>query len=164
MDLGAYSLKDLILTAMKSEIESKKIYLRLAENVKNFLLRDKLKFLADEEEKHKKVFTAIFKERFPDEKLKLPDEMVVPLPEIEYEDETVPVSKVLGQAMEAEMAAHDFYNSMVPLFPDNKGTQSMLKYIAGMELGHYKILEIEKKSAAEIEDADVVWPMIHLGP
>lgn len=164
MDLSKYSLKDMILAALKSEIESKKIYLRVAEDVNNFLLKDRMKFLAEEEEKHKKIFTAIFKDRFPDDKLQLPEKSPVPLPEISYEKDRVSVSDVLAQAMIAEKAAYDFYNSMVSLFPDNKGIQSMLTYIARMELGHFKILEIEKESAESVEDADIVWPMIHLGP
>jgi rubrerythrin len=164
MDLSKYELKDLILAALKSEIESRKIYLGLSENVKNFMLADRLKFLADEEKKHKDIFTKIFKDRFPGEKMEIPRQTPVPLPEIKMEEAKVPVSEVLQRAMAAEKAAHDFYTSMVALFSPDKGMQSMLTHIARMELGHYKILELEKESAVEIEDTDVVWPMIHIGP
>jgi hypothetical protein len=33
-----------------------------------------------------------------------------------------------------------------------------------MELGHYKLLEVEKESMERFEEADVYWPMMHIGP
>ena len=39
-----------------------------------------------------------------------------------------------------------------------------LKYFSDMELGHYKLLEVEKESMERFEEADVYWPMMHIGP
>ena len=49
MDLTRYNLKDVILTAMKSEVDSRAVYEKLADRVENFMLKDRLKFLAGEE-------------------------------------------------------------------------------------------------------------------
>jgi len=51
MDLKKYTLEDLLLAAMKSEIESHAVYTSIATQVKNGLLKDKFKFLAQEEKK-----------------------------------------------------------------------------------------------------------------
>jgi len=69
MDLSRYSLKDLLLTALKSEIESRDLYLKLAESVKNFLLKDRLNFLAEEEKKHKILFETLFRKNFSQGKI-----------------------------------------------------------------------------------------------
>ena len=44
MDLSPYDLDVLLLAAIKSEIESKIVYSKLAKKVKNALLKDKLEF------------------------------------------------------------------------------------------------------------------------
>ncbi len=61
MKLSNISLEDLLLSAIKSEVESKKIYEDLARKVKNFMLKDRFKFLADEEEKHRAFFEWLYK-------------------------------------------------------------------------------------------------------
>lgn len=40
----------------------------------------------------------------------------------------------------------------------------MLIYIAEMEKGHYKLLEIEKENAEKFEAYNIEWPMMHIGP
>ena len=52
MDLTKYTLEELLITAIKSEVDSNTIYTKLANQVKNGLLKDKLHYLAKEEEKH----------------------------------------------------------------------------------------------------------------
>lgn len=175
MDLSTYELKDLVLTALKSEVEAEKVYLSVANSVRNFMLKDRLKFLAEEEKKHARFFTDLFKKRYPDESIQLPEKTVVPLPEIHFDTETVPLSDVLGQAMRAEKAAFEFYTGMARLFDDepedgyygfSKATsvKEMLHYVASMEMGHFRILEIEQQSAKEKEQYEVYWDMTHLGP
>jgi rubrerythrin len=96
--------------------------------------------------------------------MKLPTKTAVPLPEITFTDESIPLSKILTQAMDAEHAAQAFYQSLAQLYIDNQQIYHILIYFADMELGHYKILEIEKQSMERFEEADVYWPMIHVGP
>ena len=108
MNLDKYKLEDLFLSAIKSEVDSNKVYSDLAKKIKNGLIQDKLVFLAKEEEKHKIFVEDAYLNHFPDKKIILPDETPVPLPEMKLDDEDVPLSKILIRAMDAEMAAHDF--------------------------------------------------------
>ena len=164
MDLEKYNIEDTILTAIKSEVESKKVYQKLADNVQNGLLKDKFAFLANEEEKHKLFVEDLFKNNFPGKEIILPEKTPIPLPEIDFKDEDVPLSKILKSAMQAEQAAQDFYTQMSKKFKDNPKIENTLIYFATMELGHYKILEIEKENMERFEEADFYWPMMHVGP
>jgi len=163
MNLDMFSLEELLLVAMRSEIESKKIYLDLEKKVKNALLKDKLEFLAAEEESHRAIVEEIFKNHFPDEKITIPRDSIVPLPEVKMTEDT-PISKVLKSAMDAELAANEFYKSLSQRFPEDTKIKNTLLYFAEMEMGHYKLLELEKDSLERFEEADVYWPMVHAGP
>jgi rubrerythrin len=164
MDLSNYTLEELLLSALKSEMDSNTIYNKLANTVKNGLLKDKFLFLAKEEEKHKTFVESLFKKQFPKKTILIPKKTPVPLPEISYKDENIPLSNILQQAMTAEQAAHDFYKSLAQRYTDDQQINRMLSYFSDMELGHYKILEVEKGSMERFEDADIYWPMIHAGP
>jgi rubrerythrin len=165
MDLSIYSLEDLMLTALKSEIEAKGAYSRLSDGVKNFVLKERLNFLAGEEEKHRQFFERLFQKSYPDKELVIPEgRSPVPLPELKIDTKNIPLSEVLESAMEAEMAAHDFYIGLADRFEDRPDVKKMLLYIASMERGHFKILEIERDNAKKFEDYDSEWPMMHVGP
>ena len=164
MNLNEYNLEELFLTAIKSEIESNKLYSNLAKKIQNGLLQDKLEFLAKEEEKHKNFIEDEYRNHFPDKKINLPKETPVPLPEIIIDDENIPLSKIFMSAMQAEKAAQDFYKSFADRFEEGTKINHTLKYFSDMELGHYKLLEIEKESMERFEEADVYWPMMHIGP
>ena len=164
MNLDNYKLEDLFLSAIKSEVDSNKVYSDLAKRIKNGLIQDKLDFLAKEEEKHKIFIEDAYLNHFPNKKIILPKETPVPLPEMKIDDEDVPLSKILIRAMEAEMAAHDFYKSFADRFEDGTKLNYTLKYFSDMELGHYRLLEVEKESMERFEEADVYWPMMHIGP
>ena len=164
MDLEPYDLDVLLLVAIKSEVDSKGVYSKLAKKVKNGLLKDKLQFLADEEEKHRSFIEEVYKNHYPDDKIQLPKKSPVPLPEIEAPDDDIPLSRVLSSAMNAEQAASEFYTKLSQRFLDDTKIKTTLLYFANMEMGHYKLLEIEKDSMERFEEADVYWPMVHAGP
>ena len=164
MDLTSYDLEDLLLAAIKSEQESNQIYTKLANHVENGLMKDKFDFLAKEKQKHKQYISDLYKSEYPDKTLQLPKQTPVPLPEVTIpEDENIPISKVLTQAMAAEQAAHDFYLALSERYEDTT-VKNMLHYFADMETGHYNILKQEKESMEWFEQSDVYWPMIHAGP
>ena len=163
MNLGSFELEDLLLAAIKSEVDSNKLYSKMAKKTKNGLLEDKLKFLADEEEKHRAFIEEIYMNHFPDKKLKLPAKTLVSLPEIEYNEGT-PLSILLKQAMKAETSASKFYRSLAGRFEEGFKIYNTLLYFADMEIGHFKILETEKESMERFEEGDVYWPMLHIGP
>jgi len=163
MNLDNFKLDELLLTAIKSEIDSNKFYKRIAKKTKNGLLQNKLEFLAKEEEKHREFVEDIYKNHYPDEKINLPKETPVPMPKIDL-DEEMPVSKLLDMAMKAEEKASDFYKSLADRFEEGSKIHNTLLYFADMEKGHYTILELEKESMERFEEADVYWPMTHVGP
>jgi rubrerythrin len=164
MDLEGYSNNDLILSALKSEVEAKEVYSKTAEGVKNFLLKDRLKFLASEEEKHRLFFETLYKKNNPEKELVVPESSPVPLPDLKAVSEGMPISEILQIAMDAESAAHDFYVNLSERFTGEEAVLKTIKYIASMELGHLRLLEIERTSVLEYEFFDDAWPMMHVGP
>ncbi len=164
MDLSGFRLEDLLLSALKSEVDSKEVYSKLAERVKNFFLKDRLKFLAQEEDKHRIFFESLFRKNFPKKDIVVPEKTQVPLPKLKIAFENVPISEVMESAMEAELATHDFYISLSDRLTDDTAIKKTLLYIANMEMGHYKLLENERENAVEFEHFDQVWPMMHAGP
>ncbi len=163
MNLGHFDLEDLLFAAIKSEQESNKLYLKMIKKTKNGLLKDKLKFLAKEEEKHREFIEEIYINHFPEKKLIIPKETPVPIPEIKITEKT-PLSSLLKQAMNAEQNASDFYKNLAERFEKGSKIFNTLKYFADMEIGHYKLLELEKNSMERYEEDDVYWPMVHAGP
>ncbi len=163
-NLNIYSTEDLLVTSLKSEIDSRAAYLKIKESVKNAVLKDKMDFLAKEEDRHRMYFETLYHKKYPNKTMRIPDKTPVPLPEIKIGDEKINISDVLEQAMNAELAAHDFYLGVSDRFKEEKEIFNMLKYIADMEMGHFKLLEIEKENSLKFESYDESWPMMHMGP
>jgi rubrerythrin len=163
MDLDEFSVEDLLLAAIMSEIESSNVYNKLADTVSNAFLKDRLRFLAEEEVKHQTFLEGVFKRTLPGKDIVLPDVSPVPLPFILVDEKSVMVSEVMEKAMVAEKVAHDFYMMMAERF-DDTDLRKKLQYLAKMEMGHYRLLELEMESMRELEDYIVHWPMMHSGP
>jgi len=163
MDLSSFDLEELLLAAIKSEIESNKLYKKMAKKTKNGLLEDKLIFLANEEEKHRLYIEDVYRNHFPENKIVIPKVSPVPLPEIKVTEDS-PLSKLLKEAMNAELSASEFYTKLADRFEEGTKLNSTLVYFSDMEKGHYKILEMEKESMERFEEGDVYWPMVHAGP
>jgi len=162
MDLSGYTLEDLLLAAIKSEVESERIYSSLAGRVGNFFLKDRLNFLAGEERRHRACLEELYRKKTGGGDVVLPERTPVPLPSVKYSDEAA-VSSIVEQAMAAEEAARDFYLSLSELFDDRK-TSEMLKALSRMEEGHYRLLEAELENIRTLEEYEEGWPMMHAGP
>ncbi len=163
MNMEKYDTKTLLLAGIRSEVDAARTYSELAEKVKNAFLKERLKFLASEEEKHRKSLEAIFRMQFECDSIELPEKSDVPLPEIEIKSENDPISFVLESAMKAEKAAEEFYTSLAERFEDKK-IRTLMEVLAGMENTHYLILKAEYENALKFEEYDTVWPMMHAGP
>jgi rubrerythrin len=163
MDLSEYGLEDVFLAAIMSEVESKCVYSKLADRVKNAFLKERLRFLAAEEEKHRDFLEKAFRQKFPGKEPTLPEASPVPLPNIIIPDENVRTSEVLESAMNAELAAKEFYLAFAQQLADTEQKRT-LEYFALMEEGHYAILKVEKENSLKFEDYDEYWPMMHVGP
>jgi rubrerythrin len=164
MDLGQYTLEDLILSALKSEVDAKAVYSAIAEGVTNAYLQSRLRFLAEEEEKHRVYLEALFISQFPGRELVLPDRTPVPLPAIDLPSDHVPLSTVFNQAMTAESTASEFYADVALRFDEGSEERAMLLDFSKMEMGHYELLKQEMDAASSFEDFDTNWPMMHAGP
>ena len=162
MDISSYGIDDLLLSAIKSEVDSEAIYLQLANKVNNGFLSDKLRFIAGEEKKHRDFLESVYKMKNQKE-ADIPSSSPVPLPEIDLTSSMVPPSEVIFQAMKAEEAAADFYKSISDRFEDDE-TRKMMVYLADMEIGHYKLLELEKEQLDREEEYEIEWEMMHVGP
>ena len=153
----------LLLTAIKSEVESHGVYSLLAGRVKNALLKERLNFLAGEEARHRHILQGIFKEKFPDQDLELPEKSPVPLPRVIISDELMPLNEIFQMAMDAEKAAYDFYQGLAERFEEDDLVNVIL-YVARMELGHYELLKVESESLERFEEANIHIPFSHEGP
>ena len=69
LKLDAYELADLLTAAVKSEIDSRKLYSDLAGKVRNAMLKDRFEFLAGEERKHEDLLRKMFGDLFPGKKI-----------------------------------------------------------------------------------------------
>lgn len=164
MDLSEYSLEDIFLSAIKSEVDSEAAYLKLAQVVNNAFLSEKLRFLASEEQRHREMLEKAYRGNFPGKEPVLPERSPVPLPEINTSDENAPLSEVLDSAMEAESAASDFYTSFACLMEEGSEMRRTLEYFSLMEQAHYSLLAIEKENSLRFEEYDDYWPLMHVGP
>jgi len=165
MDLDKFSIEELLLAAIKSEIETKNVYTSLADRVNNFFLKERLKYLAGVEANHRVFLESVYMRTFKGKEIQLPDHSPVPLPLIIYDNEdTTPVSTVLESAMGAEKAAHEFYTDLAERFSKELDIKSKLKYLASMEMGHYRLLELAVENLRLYEDYLDEWPMMHAGP
>ena len=166
MDLTNYSLENLFLAAIKSEMDSREVYSGIAGRVNNAFLKEKMQYLAAEEDKHREYVSGLWKKQFPGKNIAVPDASPVPMPEVNIDSQNMPLSEVIEQAMEAETAAHDFYMGLASRFlnEEDDAIKRTLEYFARMEKGHYSLLQMERDNLLNFEDYDQYFPMMHVGP
>ena len=151
--------REIFSIAVRSELDSKKIYEKMAEKTSNFVLKDKLRFLAKEEEKHRKILENMFNKLYPDEDLKISEKSLVP--KIDVESAEIP--ELLEKAMESERIEEKFYRDLA----EKSEYKNILLYLADVEKGHHAILEAEHNMIMQYPDYyNKNWDtdMIHLGP
>ena len=128
------------------------------------MLKDRFEFLAGEERKHEDFLRKMFRELFPGRDIVVPKKGVVPLPEIRIFDELLPLSEVLFAAMKAEEIASVFYRELAKRFETDRPRRNMLLYFSRMEMGHYRLLELEKDNAERFEEYGEEQEFVHVGP
>lgn len=150
LDVSKASVKELIGLALRSEIDSNKVYSRLAARVSNPLLKEKFDWLAYEEDKHKRILEKLSETLFQGEKVKIPDKTdKALLPSVNIAPSSS-LADILYQAMESEKSAKNFYAN-VSRRVDNP-QKKMLVYLSKVEHSHYRMLESEYTMALEFED------------
>ncbi len=146
MNLDNFELEDILLSAIKSEVESNKLYTKMAKKTKNGLLEDKLNFLADEEEKHLKTFQDFYntlKEKaeitpYNWEEAKLYLEALVDSKFFASPEKAINMAKEAKDELEAIDSAINFEKDTLLFF------YQILEMIKSQELVK-KIIEQEKK-------------------
>jgi len=136
--------------AVRAEIDSNRIYTRLARRVRNALLKEKFLVLAFEEKKHKETLENLFDSLYGGEKLQLPecvDEKLLPVVHLRPSSSLV---DILYQAMEAEKSAQNFYAGLVKRV--KPPTRKILEYLSKVEKSHFFMLRSEYAMAQQFED------------
>ena len=146
MNISIYSLEDLLLAAIKSEVESRDIYFRLSNEIEDDFIRTKLKILAEEEDEHRLLFEKIYKKYYPGRDIVVPQKSPVPVPDIE-KGNGMSADVIFDNAINAERAAHSFYIQLRDRFQDNPEIKDMLEYLAIRELGHAILFDTFKNDA-----------------
>ena len=149
-NLTKQTLEELLGVAVRSEIDSNKIYKAWADRLSNPLLKEKLQWLANEEQTHREILENLFKELNPDKELQIPDEV----PEELMKRITITPSSTLAdflhQAMEAEKSAETFYAKLAGRVEEAK--KKILNYLSSVEHSHYMMLKSEYTLALAFED------------
>jgi len=154
--------------AIRSEIDAASIYRRLQDRVKNEVLLEKLKFLNHEEEHHRAILERLFADRFPGQKLEVPERSGLPGKAIPI-DETSSVLDLFKLALEKEKQAEDFYRDAQKVMEDEQ-TRRLLMYLSRVERSHYFMIKSEIGLLQKfpdyynVEDFHIAQDLFHVGP
>lgn len=155
-------IETILKIAIKAEIDAAENYRRAAEQTSIYLLKEKFGFLEREEKGHRQLLETLFKKKFPERDVVLPEESDMPFPPFTVSDD-MQLSDILTGAMEAEKMAAEFYGEMERNL-ERDDEKSMARYLASMEESHYYLLKSELEIAHNFELYDEVHAMMHVGP
>jgi rubrerythrin len=144
-------LEEIFLSALQGEINDRKTYLDLADRMENTYLKRKLRFLADEEEKHKITVEEMYKAYFPQKNIILPEKGQNSEVDSNIR-EYLHLIQILETAMEYEKTAQNNYLLLADKLSNDKETSVILTYFAAMEASHYDLLKIEKEYLEKSKD------------
>jgi rubrerythrin len=164
-DLAAWQV---IGVAIRSEVDAAAFYTRLLSRVKNVLLVQKLKFLALEEEHHKKILEHLLGQRYPDKPTDIPASSLMPPIGVSLPAEpTVPA--LFEAALKAEEAAEAYYNEAAARTEDEAGRR-ILAYLGRVERSHQAMIRSELDLIVRfpdyynVEDFHIGADLFHVGP
>ena len=154
--------------AIRSEVDAAAFYNRLQGRVKNVLLVQKLKFLALEEEHHRKILERLLAQRYPDKPKDVPESSLMPpigvaLPA----DPSVP--ELFEAALKAEEIAEAYYNDASERVEEEAG-QRILAYLGRVERSHQAMIRSELDLIRrfpdyyDVEDFHLGEDLFHVGP
>ncbi len=154
--------------AIRSEIDAAAFYTRLQSRVKNVLLIQKLKFLALEEEHHKKILEKLFGQKYAEASREIADEFLMP-PISSSLGEEPSVLELFEAALKAEETAEKFYQEAAQSAED-EGSRKMLSYLGRVERSHQAMVRSEIDLLAtfpdyyNVEDFHIGHDLFHVGP
>jgi len=157
-----------LAAAIASEIDAVAFYTKLQEKVKNIILLQKLKFLAFEEEQHRRMLQKLFGQRFADKPLEVPNESPLPKLSASLGDDP-PVVDLFRAALDAEEIAGAFYEGSGKAAED-EGSRRLLTYLSRVERSHAAIIRSELDLLVKypdyyaVEDFHIGQDLFHVGP
>lgn len=154
--------------AIRSEIDAVAFYNRLQQRVKNVLLVQKLKFLALEEEHHRKILERLLGQRYPGKPGDVPASSLMPPIGVALPAEPA-VPALFAAALEAEKIAEAYYNEAAERVEDEAGRR-ILAYLGRVERSHQAMIRSELELIDRFpdyysaEDFHVGEDLFHVGP
>ncbi|MDD8027323.1 MAG: ferritin family protein [Acidobacteriota bacterium] len=158
---------DVYPIAIRAEMDAAGLYRDLQGRVRNEALRQKLDFLAKEEDRHKAILERLFHDHFPDRKLVVPAESKRPQA-LASVDESTRVVSLFKLAMLKEKEAEEYYKGAKALTGDAQAKR-ILDYLARVERSHYYMLKSEIDLLERfpdyynVEDAHEGQDLFHIG-
>ncbi len=154
--------------AIRSEVDAAAFYTRLQERVKNVLLVQKLKFLATEEEHHRKILEKLFGQRYSDKPMEVPEQSLMPPVGASLgADPSVP--ELFQAALKAEETAEAFYEE-AGMLAEEEGSRRILAYLGRVERSHQAMIKSEMDllnrfpDYYDVEDFHLGQDLFHVGP
>jgi rubrerythrin len=150
LSLVRQPVKKLLGYALRAEVDANRIYSRMADRVKNTLLKEKFLLLALEEKKHRDIILRLFASMWGPEKPEIPkavDRRLLPAVTLKPTSDLV---DILSQAMQAEKSAREFYAALAKKV--QASNQPVVMYLSKVENSHYLMLRSEYILALQFED------------
>jgi rubrerythrin len=154
--------------AVRSEVDAAAFYTGLQGRVKNILLVQKLKFLALEEEHHRKILERLLGQMYPDKPKDVPESSLMPPIGVSLPaDPAVPA--LFEAALKAEETAEAYYNDAAMRVEEEAGRR-LLAYLGRVERSHQAMLRSEIDLIRKfpdyynVEDFHIAQDLFHVGP
>lgn len=164
-DLAAWQV---LGVAIRSEVDAAAFYTRLQARVKNLLLVQKLKFLALEEEHHRKILERLLGQRYPDKPRDVPEASLMPPIGVALPPDPA-VPELFQAALKAEEMAEAYYNDAAARVEDEAG-RKILAYLGRVERSHQAMIKSELDLIVRfpdyynVEDFHIGEELFHVGP
>jgi rubrerythrin len=159
---------EILSVGIRSEVDAAGFYTRLQARVKNVVLIQKLKFLALEEEHHRKILERLFHEKYSDRARGAPEASWMP-PIAATLGDNPTVAALFQAALKAEEAAERFYEDASGRVAD-EGSRKMLGYLGRVERSHQAMIKSEIDLLEKfpdyynVEDFHIGEDLFHVGP
>jgi rubrerythrin len=153
--------------AIRAELDAAAIYRGLWERVRNEALRQKLDFLAKEEDRHAAILDRLFRAHFPGRKLIVPAVARGPRKPAAV-DESTAVLALFKLAMQKEKEAEEYYKGAKSQAEDAQAKR-IFDYLSRVERSHYYMLKSEIDLLERfpeyynVEDAHEGQDLFHIG-